>query len=380
NNAGNGGRNATSAAGNSSTDQGQKKQQDQQKEQDQQQQQQDQQQEQGGSERRGSGRRRSRQRFQVRDDNRVFEVHELPTELLMGSMAAALFPGAPLSKARSTSPLRATNLSIQHVALGDVLFKTWYPSYYPEGLVGRELDRLYKFCSARSESPPGQLIYSRENYAIYEVDGEGHQLFSQNLSLFAKLFLDNKSVFFDVASFNFYLLAHKTTTDHLPESQPQIIGFFSKEKMSWDNNNLACILVFPPWQRKGLGKILMGISYELSRLEGRIGGPEKPLSELGRMGYLKFWQARVAGALLDLRNKSALSVEEIADACWMLPEDVITTIKEMDCLETKKMKNDSSVMINKARVRAWLIESKVDLTAPVDEAGFAEDYLADDGE
>ena len=76
-------------------------------------------------------------------ENRVFEVNELPTELLMGSMAAALFPGAPLSKARSTSPLRATNLSIQHVALGDVLFKTWYPSYYPEGLVGRELDRLY---------------------------------------------------------------------------------------------------------------------------------------------------------------------------------------------------------------------------------------------
>lgn len=55
----------------------------------------------------------------------------------------------------------------------------------------------------------------------------------------------------------------------------QVIGFFSKEKMSWDNNNLACILVFPPWQRQGLGQMLMGVSYELSRREGRIGGPEK---------------------------------------------------------------------------------------------------------
>jgi len=45
--------------------------------------------------------------------------------------------------------------------------------------------------------------------------------------------------------------------------------------MSWDNNNLACILVFPPWQRKGLGQTLMGVSYELSRREGRLGGPEK---------------------------------------------------------------------------------------------------------
>ncbi|KAL8647328.1 MAG: hypothetical protein Q9226_006476 [Calogaya cf. arnoldii] len=312
--------------------------------------------------------------------SRVVEVNELSTKLLMGSMAAALFPGAPLSKANSTSPLKATNLSIQHVVLGDVLFKTWYPSYYPEGLVGRELDRLYKLCYARSESPPGQLIYSKEDYAIYEVDGEGHQLFSQNLSLFAKLFLDNKSVFFDVASFNFYLLAHRATTAHPPGSQPQIIGFFSKEKMSWDNNNLACILVFPPWQRKGLGKILMGISYELSRLEGRVGGPEKPLSELGRMGYLKFWEARVASALLGFKNKSTLSVVEIADACWMLPEDVITTLKEMDVLGTKNTKNDSSIMINKARVRGWLVDCKVDLAAPVDEAGFAEDYLVENDE
>lgn len=55
----------------------------------------------------------------------------------------------------------------------------------------------------------------------------------------------------------------------------QVVGFFSKEKMSWDNNNVACILVFPPWQRRGLGQILMGASYELSKREGRLGGPEK---------------------------------------------------------------------------------------------------------
>ncbi|KAL9615406.1 MAG: hypothetical protein Q9204_008776, partial [Flavoplaca sp. TL-2023a] len=311
---------------------------------------------------------------------RASEVDDLLIHVFIGLMATAQFPGAPLSQAKSTSPLRATNLSIQHVALGDILFKTWYPSYYPEGLVGRGLDRLYKLCHARCDSPPGQLIYSKDDCAIYEVDGEEHQLFSQNLSLFAKLFLDNKSVFFDVASFNFYLLAHKTTNGQVPEAPPQIIGFFSKEKMSWDNNNLACILVFPPWQRKGLGKVLMGISYELSRFEGRIGGPEKPLSELGRIGYLKFWQARVANALLDLRNKSTLSVEEIADACWMLPEDVITTLKEMDVLETKKIKKQNSFIINKTRVRAWLTESKINLAAPVDEAGFAEDFLIEDGD
>jgi len=66
-----------------------------------------------------------------------------------------------------------------------------------------------------------------------------------------------------------------TDDDDVGGAQGQVVGFFSKEKMSWDNNNLACILVFPPWQKQGLGQILMGASYEMSRREERLGGPEK---------------------------------------------------------------------------------------------------------
>lgn len=33
--------------------------------------------------------------------------------------------------------------NIKEVVLGDVQFDTWYPSFYPEELVGREIDRLY---------------------------------------------------------------------------------------------------------------------------------------------------------------------------------------------------------------------------------------------
>ncbi len=33
--------------------------------------------------------------------------------------------------------------NVQNVVLGDILFKTWYPSFYPEELVGRETERLY---------------------------------------------------------------------------------------------------------------------------------------------------------------------------------------------------------------------------------------------
>ena len=199
------------------------------------------------------------------------------------------------------------------------------------------------------------------------------QLFTQNLSLFAKLFLDNKSVFFDVASFNYYLLVHHhPTPPHTPSSSPhQVIGFFSKEKMSWDNNNLACILIFPPWQRKGLGKILMGVSYELSKREGRLGGPEKPLSELGKKGYLGFWETRVARAILETKAKTTMSVSDIAEACWMLPEDVLFTLKEMAIVGPKK-RADGSAVVSKGRLREWIRTNGLDLTPPISEEGFLE--------
>lgn len=37
-----------------------------------------------------------------------------------------------------------------------------------------------------------------------------------------------------------------------------IVGYFSKEKDSVQNYNLACILTLPQYQRKGYGKLLIG--------------------------------------------------------------------------------------------------------------------------
>ncbi|KAL9124456.1 MAG: hypothetical protein Q9217_006208, partial [Psora testacea] len=238
---------------------------------------------------------------------------------------------------------------------------------------------IKEVCAEREDGPPGQLIYSKDLHSIYKVDGEQHQLFAQNLSLFAKLFLDNKSVFFDVASFDYFLLLHQpgpsssssSCSSHLG---PQIIGFFSKEKMSWDNNNLACILVFPPWQRKGFGKILMGVSYELSRREGRYGGPEKPLSELGRRGYMQFWEARVARTVLGMKGKKTLSVSELARECWVSSEDIVAALKRMGVLGVKR--KDGSVGVSKKAVREWVGRTGVDLTPPVCEEGFLWDWAA----
>ena len=175
-------------------------------------------------------------------------------------------------------------------------------------------------------------------------------------------------MFFDVASFNYYVLIHRTKNANV-EAPHQVLGFFSKEKMSWDNNNLACILIFPPWQRKGLGKILMGVSYELSKREGRYGGPEKPLSDLGMRGYMQFWEARIARTILSVKGTKSLTAAEVAKESWVLTDDVIASLKRMGVTGTQG--EDGSIGISKNAVRDWTVRTGVDLTPPICESALS---------
>lgn len=67
----------------------------------------------------------------------------------------------------------------------------------------------------------------------------------------------------------------------LPDGQ-EMFGYFSREKQN-ENNHLACILTMPHKQRKGYGGLIIDFSYELARMDGKPGTPERPLSDLGKV-------------------------------------------------------------------------------------------------
>ncbi|KAH8050156.1 histone acetyltransferase [Aureococcus anophagefferens] len=148
--------------------------------------------------------------------------------------------------------------------------------------------------------------------------GADHGEYCQNLCYFAKLFLDHKTLYYDVDPFLFYVLCELDDRGYHP------VGFYSKEKYSEVGYNLACILAFPPYQRKGYGRFLIAFSYALSVKEKKVGAPEKPLSDLGHIAYRSYWAATLLGALSKLpADAPQISVMELSKATSIMADDAL---------------------------------------------------------
>jgi histone acetyltransferase SAS3 len=79
------------------------------------------------------------------------------------------------------------------------------------------------------------------------------QIYCQNLCLLAKMFLDHKTLYYDVEPFLFYVMAE------VDDGGARFVGYFSKEKRSPDYN-VSCIMTLPVRQRRGWGNLLIDFS------------------------------------------------------------------------------------------------------------------------
>jgi len=267
--------------------------------------------------------------------------------------------GATATQPRQTGSLAAPGThddavtrmkNVELIELGRHRIKPWYFSPYPIELVSLPCIYICEFClkfvksrtclerhlsKCNLKHPPGNEIYRKATISFFEIDGRKNKIYAQNLCLLAKLFLDHKTLYYDTDPFLFYVMCECDSKGY------HIVGYFSKEKESSEDYNVACILVLPPYQRKSYGKLLIEFSYELSKFEGKTGSPEKPLSDLGLLSYRSYWTHAILQVLLAARPSEegeppSITINEICDQTSIKKEDVISTLQSMNLINYYK--------------------------------------------
>ncbi|CAG2058947.1 unnamed protein product [Timema podura] len=240
--------------------------------------------------------------------------------------------------------------NVEMIELGKHRIRPWYFSPYPQEMVHLPCIYICEFCLKYRKSrkclerhlvkcnlrhPPGNEIYRKGSISFFEIDGRKNKVYAQNLCLLAKLFLDHKTLYYDTDPFLFYVMTDFDIRGY------HIVGYFSKEKESTEDYNVACILTMPPYQRKGYGKLLIEFSYELSKFEGKTGSPEKPLSDLGWLSYRSYWAQTILDFLINAKptgenEKPQVTINEICEYSSIKKEDVISTLQKLSLINYYK--------------------------------------------
>ncbi|TKA77487.1 hypothetical protein B0A55_05376 [Friedmanniomyces simplex] len=305
----------------------------------------------------------------------------------------AAMNGETPARAKSSGPAS----KIKCINFGQYEIDTWHAAPYPEEYSRNKHLYICEFClkymssdyiawrhklKCSAKHPPGDEIYRNKvthpetgaetTLSFFEVDGRRNPLYCQNLCLLAKLFLGSKTLYYDVEPFLFYIM---TEND---DFGCHFVGYFSKEKRgcgpppptnmhtasdesrnpratggateahdgqafdfgsSNPGNNVSCILVLPVHMRRGFGKVLIEFSYLLTKVEGRTGSPEKPLSDMGLVSYRSYWRSILCKLLLrypeeesNANGDEQLSIVQIARETGMTPDDIISTLEALRSL------------------------------------------------
>eukprot|EP00956_Cyclotella_meneghiniana_P001346 scaffold1460_cov73-Cyclotella_meneghiniana.AAC.1 len=258
--------------------------------------------------------------------NEMDDVEYPPVKCWMAPSSLTLLPPIPF---------------VVGICMGKYEVEAWYYSPFPAPYAQAETLFICEFClkymknprffikhctQCPHRTPPGDEIYREGNLSVFELDGKDHRVYCQNLCLLAKLFLDHKTLYYDVDPFYFYVITE------IDEHGAHIVGYFSKEKVSAEEYNLACILTFPQYQKCGYGKFIISLSYELSKREGKPGSPEKPLSDLGKISYRSYWTHVLLTMFTEQTGSENIQIKDISLMTGIKTEDIISTLQSLNMI------------------------------------------------
>ncbi|XP_071553348.1 uncharacterized protein Enok isoform X2 [Temnothorax nylanderi] len=255
------------------------------------------------------------------------------------------------------------------IVFGRYEVETWYSSPFPQEYA--RLPKLFfcEFCLKYTKSravldrhmdkcqwrhPPATEIYRCDGLSVFEIDGNVNKIYCQNLCLLAKLFLDHKTLYYDVEPFLFYAM---TKND---KYGCHLVGYFSKEKhCPAQRYNVSCIMTLPQYQRQGFGRFLIEFSYLLSKVEGIPGTPEKPLSDLGRVSYHSFWKSVVLEYLDAHRSDTNVKLSDITKETGVSAHDIATAMQLLGFIRSVHLPGDANtnkvaVVVDWSKVDAYM--------------------------
>ena len=74
--------------------------------------------------------------------------------------------------------------------------------------------------------------------------------------------------------------------------------------------------------------VLLFAGYLLTKREGKIGSPEKPLSDLGLISYRSYWRTVILEYLCNYKNNE-ISIKDLSQETAINAYDIVSTLQEL---------------------------------------------------
>lgn len=119
-------------------------------------------------------------------------------------------------------------------------------------------------------------------------------------------------------------------------------------------------MTLPPYQRQGYGRLLIDFSkslcasfffhkrkknqrltyagYLLTRTEGKVGSPEKPLSDLGLISYRSYWKDVLLEHVCSFPGKE-ISIKDLSQEMAINAYDIVSTLQALGMMKYWKGKH-----------------------------------------
>ena len=84
----------------------------------------------------------------------------------------------------------------------------------------------------------------------------------------------------------------------------------------------------PHYMRQGFGRMMIDFSYHLTKLEGKTGSPERPLSDLGLLTYRKYWLEVIVNHVNKMdQQRETISIKDISQDTGVSQDDLVSKMQ-----------------------------------------------------